>query len=330
MQKVIPRIGVRFDVVQQHPWGPLQLGQGWVGVQSLRRPGGLHLRLGHQFGGNGGVLPGVLRIGQLKLGRQRGGVGGRQFGQGANALAHQQLPAFAADAADLAQVAFGGGDLIADPAPAAKRAFLAVADQTRRLGPLQIGGQTLEALVELALQAAAQGQALLLQLAAPARDHQPMADAGLLQRGQQPAPQRQLQAMLAGDPIPLPCQHRPVAPVTPAAAAVGALQQRRVGLNREAGRSHPLEPQSHHGFGAGLRRLKAMTRSALDQGLKALDLLLQRQGTVRVPLSLLGRAVLIEPGPAPAAHPAAQQAIGEQHRGHRHRAAGPARTTSLT
>ena len=259
------------------------------------------------------MLFAVLRVALLEPLGQPSRIAAGQIGQVADALAHQQVAALAADAAHLAEVPLGGRHLIAGLAPAAEGAFLAVADQARGLAALQVGGEALQALVELALQAAAQGQRLLLQLAPPTGHHQAMADRSLLQGRQQPAPKGQLQPMLAGHPITLARQHGPVAPGPPAAGAGGALQQRRMGLERHSRWPLALEPQADHGFGSGLTGGEPVSGPQRDQRLKALHLLLQGQSPVRTPLALLSGAMLVKPGPAPAAHPAAQQAIGQQH-----------------
>ena len=164
------------------------------------------------------------------------------------------------------------------------------------------------------LQASAQGQPLLLQARATG-DHQAVRHRCLLQRLQQPAPEGQLQAMLAGCAVALPGQHGLVTPRPPKAAAGDALQQRRVGLQPQPARGRALEPQAHHRFSPRLGSRQTVAWPHSNQSLKALHLLLQGKRAVRAPLTLISRTLLIKPGAPPAAHPAAQQAIGEHDLG---------------
>ena len=88
-------------------------------------------------------------VGQLQ------GIGRSQVAEALQAQLLQQLTPLAADATHLTEVPFGGGFAVAEAAPAAEHAFLAVVDQGRRAGALQVAGQALQAFIELVLEAAA-------------------------------------------------------------------------------------------------------------------------------------------------------------------------------
>ena len=236
MQKIVPGVGVGFDVVEEHPRGGGQFGQGIPRSAAAWFAAGLHQGLGHQLGGHIPVLLAVLFQGTGQGFR----VGGRQLRQARHPEADQQVTPLAADAAHLAEVALGAGLPVAEASPAAEGAFLAVVHQRRWLAArLQLLGQAGQHLLQLLLQAAAQLENLLLQLAARAGQHQcPGHRCPLLGR-QQPAPEGQHQAVLSGEVSALAHQHRLVGMGPPAAGAIDAKQQGRMGFQPNPPRPGP-------------------------------------------------------------------------------------------
>ena len=218
MQKVIPGIGVRFDVVKQHPGCPgqlrqCQLRQGGALVQPPCLAALLHQGLGHQLGRH---LPVLFAMGGQGVG-QALGVGRRQVGQACDAGLHKQFPTLAANPTHLTEVALLAGLAIAEVPPGAKGAFFAVADQGGRPLALQVRRQAGEALVQLG----AQGARQIYLFGSPgtgAAQHQALVHRRPLALGQQPAPQGQHQAMLPGDVVTLAGQHRLIAKRPPLAA----------------------------------------------------------------------------------------------------------------
>ena len=99
-------------------------------------------------------------------------VPGCQIRQVGHPPLQQHLPPFTANTADLAEVPHRRSLPVARAAPTAEGALLAVVHQGRRCGLGQICGETLQALIELMLEATAQGQALLLQGPPRPRQHQ--------------------------------------------------------------------------------------------------------------------------------------------------------------
>ena len=270
----------------------------------------MHPGLGHQLGRN---LPVLLAM-HLQLGSQLLGVRGRQAIEAGNPQLQQEFTALAADATDLAEMALSGSGLITKPSPAAEGAFLAITHQRRRPGALQVALEPHQALLELVLQASAKREGLPLKTTAIPSHHQTLGHFSLLVIGQEAPPEGQLEPVLAGDPAPLAGQHRPVGEMAPAADAPNPLQQGRVRLQLRPARAGTPEPQTHHPGGSGGAARLAMLRFLRQQGLKAPQLIVECQGAMGIPLTGLLVTKLIKPGPTPAAHPAAEQPVGEWRR----------------
>jgi hypothetical protein len=77
------------------------------------------------------------------------------------------------------------------------------------------------------------------------------------------------------------------------------------------------EPQAHHPRGSGSAARLTVLRFLRQQGLKAPQLIVECQGAMGIPLTRLLVTKLIKPGPTPAAHPAAEQPVGEGRRSQR-------------
>ena len=108
--------------------------------------------------------------------------------EGVHPRLQQQIPPLAPHAAHLAEVPFPGGLLVAELPPAAECAFLAVVHQWGRFGPLQVGLQAQQALLQLPLQGGGEGEALLEQAPPLAGQHQAMGNGGLLLVGEEAGP----------------------------------------------------------------------------------------------------------------------------------------------
>ena len=318
VQEVVAGIGIRLDVIEQHPRRRGQLrqrvGGGSIrGRQPLGPAAGLHPGLGHQVGGTVAVL---VAMGRQGLG-QLVGIAVRQLGQAVDARRQQHLAALAADAAHFAEMALAGGLLVAEAAPAAEHALLAVGHQGRHPIPGQIRGQPGQHLLQLGLQATTELEPLALQAIARARHHQGLGYGRPLVLAQQPSPQGQQQAVLAGEVAPLPAQHRPVGVLAPPARPGHPLQQGRVGLQGQTGRPPAPQPQAHHPRCAGGAGRLAVAGLLGQEALEAGQLVAEGQGAVGGPLALGRIPVAVEPGAAAAAQPAAQQPVGEHLLGHR-------------
>ena len=253
----------------------------------------------------------------LQLGGQLVGVGGRQAIEAANPQLQQEFTALAADATDLAEMALSGSGLITKPAPTTEGTFLAITHQRRRTGALQVALEPHQALLELVLQASAKRQSFPLKTTTIPRHHQTLGHFSLLVIGQEAPPEGQLEPVLAGDPAPLAGQHRAIGKITPAADAPNPLQQGRVRLQLSPTRARAPEPQTHHPRGSGSAARLTLLRFLRQQGLKAAQLVVECQGAMGIPLTGLLVTKLIKPGPTPAAHPAAEQPVGEGRRAQR-------------
>ena len=72
---------------------------------------------------------------------------------------------------------------IADPPPAAERAFASIGRQRWRLRPAQISGQLAQGLIELMIQGCVEGKPLLLQTAPSPSNRQGIRHGSLLNIG---------------------------------------------------------------------------------------------------------------------------------------------------
>jgi hypothetical protein len=199
VQEIIPGIWVRFDVVEEQSRGAIQFAERQAWIQPFGLALLLHPGLGHQLGRN---LPVLLAM-HLQLGGQLLGVRGRQAIEAANPQLQQKFTALSANATDLAEMALCGSGLITKPSPATEGAFLAITDQSRRTGALQVALETHQAVVELVLQASAKGQGLPLKTPTIPSHHQALGHLSLLVISQEAPPEGQLEPVLAGDPAPL-------------------------------------------------------------------------------------------------------------------------------
>ena len=164
------------------------------------------------------------------------------------------------------------------------------------------------------LQASAKREGLPLKTPTIPSHHQALGHLSLLVISQQPPPEGQLEPVLAGDPAPLAGEHRPIGEISPAADAPHPLQQGRVRLQLSSAGAGAPEPQPHHPRGSGGAARLTVLRFLRQQGLKATKLIVECQGAMGIPLTVLLVTKLIKPGPTPAAHPAAEQPVGEGRR----------------
>ena len=160
----------------------------------------------------------------FKLTRQASGISSSQLLQALDAQVLQHFAALRTNATDLTEMASRCSLGIAQPSPAAERAFAAVSRQGGRLGATQIARQLAQGIVQLFVQCRIQGQPFLVQTAPSTRDSQCVWHWGLLQVGQQPSCQGQGQTVFTGEPTPLPSQHRAIGKSTPTAVPFDALQ----------------------------------------------------------------------------------------------------------
>ena len=311
MQEVVAGVGIGFDVVDQHPRRLGQVRQGGAGVAAQGLAALLHLGLGNQLRSHLAQLFAMhgQGVGQLQ------GVGRSQVAEALQAQLLQQLAPLAADATHLTEVPFGGGFAVAEAAPAAEHAFLAVVDQGRRAGALQIAGQALQAFIELVLEAAAQGQGLPLLAGPHPRQHQPMANRRLLGVPEQAAPEGEGEAGFAAEAIALAGQHGLVGIGTPTALAGAPHQQGWMGLQGQTGGPDTGQPHPHHRGGTRLTGGQAMAGPLGAQAGKTAALAIELEAAVGTPDPFAGIAMAIEPGPPFAPQPAPQEPIGERGRG---------------
>ena len=308
VQEIVAGVGIGLDVVNEHPGGLGQFGQGGAGGQPAAFPCRLHPGLGHQLGGHIAVLFAMVFQGIGQTFR----IGRGQFSQAGDAQADQQVAALAADAAHFAEVPFRGGLAIAEPAPGAQGAFFAVADQWWCFSTgFQLGRQARQHLLQLLVQAGAQVELLPLQLIARPGQHQGLGHGRPLVLRQQPPPEGQHQPVLAGEVAPLPHQHRAVAVAPPATRGCDPLEQRGMGLQGQPAGAGSPQPQANHPRRSALASLLAMAGPLGQQALETAQLVLQGQGPVGAPAPGTLGAVAVEPGPPPAAQPAAQEPVGE-------------------
>ena len=101
MQEVIARIGIRFDVVEQHTLGGLEFRQGWGRIQTLHQPFPLGPGLSHQRRRHGSVLLPEA----FQLIRQASGISSREVLQTLDAQVLEHFAPLRANATDLTEMA---------------------------------------------------------------------------------------------------------------------------------------------------------------------------------------------------------------------------------
>ena len=105
----------------------------------------------------------------LELSSEILGVGRRQGLKAMDPDLLQHLSPFGANPAHFAEMSLLRGNVVAEPPPATERALAAISRQRWRVGSVEIGRQSLQCVVELAIQAVAKGQTLALQTSPRAR-----------------------------------------------------------------------------------------------------------------------------------------------------------------
>ena len=118
--------------------------------------------------------------------------------------------------------------------------------------------------------------------------------------------------MLPGQASPLSGQNRSIDVITPATAARLTLQQSWMRLDAVSLCGASAQPQAHHSNVTPLASGEPMSGLAREQRHKTALLIIELQGAMGGVNPLVLITMTIEPGPAPAAGPAAQQSVGER------------------
>ena len=187
MQEVIASIGIRFDVVEQHPLGRLKFWQGWSRIQSLHESIPLGPGLGHQ----GGCHRAVLFSEAFELIRQASGISSRKVLEALDAQVLKHFAALRPNATDLTEMTSRRRLGVAQPPPTAERAFTAISRQGGGLGAAQIARQLAQGVIQLFVQCRIQGQPFLLQTTPRTSHGQRLWNGSLLEIGQKPSCQSQ-------------------------------------------------------------------------------------------------------------------------------------------